>query len=334
MKLARLRRRLVVLLLPLLVTACERPQSALMPRADQAEAIDRVWQVMAWTCTALYLLVLLALAWAFVRRRRETQREGVAADGRLDKALVAWAVVIVGILSVFVTLSFLEDRRIRGSDADVDVRITAKQWWWQVEYLDDDPTQQFVTANELYLPRDRTTRIELRSADVIHSFWVPSLGGKEDLIPGRTNAVYVTPRRDGVYRGQCAEFCGLQHAHMALDVVVHEGADFERWRAAQLREAASPATSRAVHGRSVFEQYACASCHTIRGTAAGGRTGPDLTHVASRRRVAAGLLPVEASTLEAWIADPQHFKPGNQMPAVPLGGEDRAAVAEYLMGLK
>ena len=333
MKAVRLRRRLV-LLLPLVVAACERPQSALMPRADQAEAIDRVWQVMAWTCTALYVLVLVALAWAVVRRRREAQREGIAADHGLVKALVAWSVLIVAILSVFVTQSFLEDRRLRGRGSDLEVRITAKQWWWQVEYLDDDPTRQFVTANELYLPRDRTARIELRSADVIHSFWVPALGGKEDLIPGRTNAVFATPRHEGIYRGQCAEFCGLQHAHMALDVMVGDDAEFARWRAVQRRAAATPATPRAARGQSVFEQYACASCHAIRGTSAAGRTGPDLTHVASRRRLAAGLLPVTSSQMAAWIADPQHFKPGNQMPAVPLARDDRAALVEYLMGLK
>ena len=333
MKAARLRRRLV-LLLPLLVAACERPQSALMPRADQAEAIDRVWQVMAWTCTALYLLVLVALAWAIVRRGRTARREGIAADGRLQTPLVAWCVFIVAVLSVFVTLSFLEDRRLRGRDSDLEVRITAKQWWWQVEYLDDDPTRQFVTANELYLPRDRTARIELRSADVIHSFWVPALGGKEDLIPGRTNAVYTTPRHEGVYRGQCAEFCGLQHAHMALDVVVRDAAEFARWRAGQMRTAAAPVSARAAHGRDVFEQRACASCHAIRGTNAGGRTGPDLTHVATRRSFAAGRLPVNSSAMAQWIADPQHFKPGNQMPAVPLARDDLTALVEYLMGLE
>jgi cytochrome c oxidase subunit 2 len=334
MKAARLRRRLVLLWLPLLAAGCERPQSALMPRADQAEAIDHVWQVMAWTCTAIYLAVLVALAWAVVRRRRAVHREGLAADGGLEKALVAWSVFIVVVLSVFVTLSFLEDRRIRGSDSDLEVRITAKQWWWQVEYLDEDPTRQFVTANELHLPRDRIARIELRSADVIHSFWVPALGGKEDLIPGRTNAVYATPRRAGVYRGQCAEFCGLQHAHMALDVVVRDPAQFARWRADQMRAASAPATARAARGRQVFEQYACASCHTIRGTAAHGRTGPDLTHVASRRRVAAGRLPVDASAMAAWIADPQHFKPGNQMPAVRLAPDELGAVVDYLLELE
>jgi cytochrome c oxidase subunit 2 len=317
-----------------LLAACERPQSALLPRADQAEAIDRVWQVMAWTCTALYVVVLVALAWALWRRRRATLREGVAADPALGKALLAWTLLVVGFLTWFVTLSYLQDRRLHRARADLDVRITARQWWWQVEYLAADPSQQFTTANELHLPRDRTVRIELKSADVIHSFWVPALSGKEDLIPGRTNALYVTPRAEGTYRGQCAEFCGLQHAHMALEVTVRDAASFERWRGAQLAPAVAPASTGASRGRQLFEQHACASCHAIRGTPAGGRTGPDLTHVASRRHIAAGLLQLDRRNLAAWIADPQHFKPGNQMPAVRLAPEERAAVVEYLLELE
>jgi cytochrome c oxidase subunit 2 len=317
-----------------LLAGCERPQSALMPRADQADAIDRVWQVMAWTCTALYLVVLAALAWALWRRRQATLREGVAADPALAKGLVAWSVLVLGFLTWFVTLSYLQDRRLHGGRADLDIRITARQWWWQVEYLAADPSKQFATANELHLPRDRTVRIELESADVIHSFWVPALSGKEDLVPGRTNALYLTPREDGTYRGQCAEFCGLQHAHMALDVVVLEAADFERWRQAQIAPAISPAAGRAARGRQLFEQYACASCHSIRGTQAGGRTGPDLTHVASRRHLAAGLLPLDRKSLAGWIADPQHFKPGNQMPAVRLAPDELSAVVDYLLELE
>ncbi|MGI9246409.1 MAG: cytochrome c oxidase subunit II [Steroidobacteraceae bacterium] len=317
-----------------LLAGCEAPQSALWPLSDQSQAINRVWQVMVWTCTALYLLVLVALGLALWRRRRAVASEGQRHDAAMNRGLVAWAVLVVGFLTWFVALSYVQDRKLRGGDAALQVRITARQWWWKVEYLDKDPSAHFTTANELYLPRDRTARIELRSGDVIHSFWVPSLSGKEDLIPGRTNALWITPRANGRYRAQCAEFCGLQHAHMALDVVVETPAGFEAWRRDQLLPARAPPTASAAHGQRVFEQAACATCHMIRGTAAAGRLGPDLTHLASRKRIASGLLTLERQNLMAWIADPQHFKPGNQMPAVHLGPRDFAALVDYLMGLE
>jgi cytochrome c oxidase subunit 2 len=302
-----------------------------MPVADQSQAIDHVWNVMLWTCTALYVAVLLALAWAIWRRK---EREGISRDYRIFPALLGWVVLVVGFLTWFVTVSFIEDRRLQQGKADLDVRITAKQWWWQVEYLGADPSVHFTTANELHLPRDRTARVELRSGDVIHSFWVPPLSGKKDLIPGRTNALWITPRRDGIYRGQCAEFCGLQHAHMALDVAVADADAFAAWRAMQMAPARAPSGASALAGSQVFERAACATCHTIRGTPAGGRVGPDLTHVASRLSLAAGALPMQKKYLIAWIEDPQHFKPGNRMPAVQLSGQEMAALADYLLELQ
>ena len=330
MNVARLR-GLVLCASALVCVGCEGRQSALMPVADQARAIDHVWNVMLWTCTGLYVLVLLALAWAIWRR---TEREGISRDYRIFPALLGWVVLVVGFLTWFITVSFIEDRRLHHGTAELEVRITAKQWWWQVEYLGADPSRHFTTANELHLPRDRTARIELRSGDVIHSFWVPALSGKKDLIPGRTNALWITPRRDGVYRGQCAEFCGLQHAHMALDVAVADAGAFATWRARQLAPAHEPGSGSALAGLKVFERAACATCHTIRGTPAGGRLGPDLTHVASRLSLAAGALPMQKNYLMAWLQDPQHFKPGNRMPAVTLSGDELASLSDYLMGLQ
>lgn len=328
----------------LLLCGCERPASALMPMADQSQAIDRVWTLMLWVCSTLYFAVLAALAWAVWRRPRDVSprkglgdgpREGTSRDGTVSRMLFAWVLLIVGILTWFVTVSFLQDRRLHGGRADLEIRITAKQWWWEVEYVGDQPWQQFTTANELHLPRDRTARIELNSADVIHSFWVPALGGKEDLIPGHTNVVWVTPRHNGRYHGECAEFCGLQHAHMAFAVRVSDAAVFQRWQDAQRRPARVPLSSgTAALGARVFQRSACATCHTIRGTQAGGRFGPDLTHVASRETLAAGRLPMRRQELLAWIADPQHFKPGNHMPAVRLQPQEMAALADYLMTLQ
>jgi cytochrome c oxidase subunit II len=316
--------------------ACSGVQSPLSPTADQSRSIEQIWHLMLWVCGTVYVAVLIALAWAIWRRTRAVAADGgrVAKDPMVTRALLAWTLLVVGLLTWLVTASYLADRRLHGGTPDLTIRVTAKQWWWQVEYLDPDPTKQFVTANELHLPRDRVARIELESADVIHSFWVPTLSGKEDLIPGYRNAILVTPRVVGRFRGQCAEFCGLQHAHMALDVDVEEPARFAAWRARQLAPAAAPSTPAALAGGNVFMQGACATCHSVRGTPAGGRTAPDLTHLASRRTLAAGALPLDRGSMAAWIIDPQHPKPGNQMPAVPLSPQQVSDVTEYLMDLK
>jgi cytochrome c oxidase subunit II len=315
-----------------LLAGCDGVQSALRSAGAQSQAIDQVWTVMVWTCSVLYLVVLVALAWALWGR--QARREGITRDASIAHALTAWVVIVVGILTWFVTVSYLEDRRLQGSNADLQIRITAKQWWWQVEYLDDEPSRQFITANELQLPLGKTARIELRAADVIHSFWVPALSGKQDLVPGRTNTIWLTPRQLGRYRGQCAEFCGLQHAHMALDVTVRDPASFANWWSSQLAPAPGPTGSSAQSGAHAFARAACATCHTIRGTLAGGRIGPDLTHLASRASLAAGALPLRRGELQAWIADPQHFKPGNRMPAVLLSADDLRSIVDYLMELK
>jgi cytochrome c oxidase subunit 2 len=326
--------RILAFLTLALAAGCERPQSALVPRGLQAQAIDRVWTIMVWTCSALYLAVLVALTWAIWRGARQISMDGVRRDDAIARMLLAWVVVIVGFLSWFVTVSYLQDRHLRGSTADLQIRVTAKQWWWQVDYLSPDPTQQFTTANEIHLPLDRATRIELQASDVIHSFWVPALSGKQDLVPGRSNSIWLTPRSAGRYRGQCAEFCGMQHAHMAFDVEVMDPAAFEAWRRAQLAPARTPVSASALSGQRVFERAACATCHTIRGTLAGGRTGPDLTHLASRKWLASGAVRLERQNLIAWIADPQHFKPGSRMPAVRLTPDEMLAVTDYLMGLQ
>jgi cytochrome c oxidase subunit 2 len=186
----------------------------------------------------------------------------------------------------------------------------------------------------LHLPVDRPVRIELATTDVIHSLWIPVLAGKQDMIPGRTNVVAMTPRHVGLYRGQCAEFCGLQHAHMALDVQVHDAQGFAAWYAHQLQPAATPTGVDAIAGQRLFTASACAMCHAIEGTDAGGRVGPDLTHLASRRTLAAGALPLDRDHLAAWIVAPQQYKPGTNMPKVPMDAQQVARITDYLMELK
>jgi cytochrome c oxidase subunit II len=325
-------RCLAVMAVACLLAACNHVQSVLSPEGDQAIAIKQVWNLMLWICVPMYVLVLAALGWALWRGKSHGESND---HRRMTRGLLAFVIVVAGLLTVMTAASYVAERQLHApTSAPLTVRITAKQWWWQVEYLDADPSKRFTTANELRLPVDRPVRIQLRTTDVIHSLWIPVLAGKEDMVPGRDNEIVITPRRSGRYRGQCAEFCGLQHAHMALDVQVDDAGTFAAWRAHQLAPAATPTSPTAVAGSRVFASSACAMCHAIQGTDAGGRSGPDLTHLASRRTLAAGALPLDRGTLAAWIVDPQRHKPGTNMPAVPLTPRQLGDVVDYLATLK
>jgi cytochrome c oxidase subunit II len=315
----------------LLAAGCNRVQNMLAPAGDQASDIGRVWDLMLWVCVPVYALVLVALGIAVWRNHG-----AVAGDRALERGLLGWSITIAVLLTVLTATSFAVDRRLHArAEQPLQVRITAKRWWWQVEYRDPThPSRIVTTANELHLPAGRTARIELQSSDVIHSLWIPVLAGKEDLIPGHDNVIDITPRVPGLYRGQCAEFCGLQHAHMALDVFVETPQAFAAWRARQLAPANAPRTPNAARGQLLFEQSACAMCHRVQGTLAGGVTGPDLTHFASRRTLAAGTLKLDRTTVAAWIIDPQRYKPGANMPKVPLDASQVDAISDYLMELQ
>jgi cytochrome c oxidase subunit 2 len=210
------------------------------------------------------------------------------------------------------------------------IEVVGHQWFWEVRY----PASGAVTANEIHIPVGTRIDLELRTADVIHSFWVPRLNRKIDLIPGRTNRILLLADKPGVYRGQCAEFCGLQHAHMSFYVFADPPARFRAWLASQAAPRRAPSTPAEQQGEQVFLTQACSSCHTIRGTSANADVGPDLTHVASRTTLAALTIPNNRGQLAAWVADPQHVKPGNLMPAVPLSGEQLADVVDYLESLR
>ena len=323
------------------VAGCSGVQTALDPAADQAASIEVIWRTMLVICGVMYLLVLGFLAWALWRARRPAAVDDAplpaetAAEPALARGLTGWVALIVAGLLVLTTVSFLVDRSLAEVGPDpLKIKVTANQWWWQVEYEGDAPTDRFTTANELHLPLNRPAVIELHAADVIHSFWVPNLSGKTDLIPGRTNYMAVTPRRLGAFRGQCAEFCGFEHAKMAFDVVVDPPRTFEAWRRHQIQSASDPVTAEAVYGKQVFTSQACVMCHRIQGTDAGATVGPDLTHLASRSHIAAGALPNDTGDLQAWIADPQGVKPGTAMPRVALNSGQLNAVVDYLETLK
>jgi cytochrome c oxidase subunit 2 len=203
-----------------------------------------------------------------------------------------------------------------------------------VEYEHPSADQRFTTANEIHVPVGRPVLLKLTSSDVIHSFWVPSLTGKMDLVTGRENLLRIEAERPGVYRGQCAEYCGLQHAHMAILVVADPPEAFEAWRAGQVAAAAEPEDPLRKQGRDAFLSGPCVMCHAIRGTNAGGHVAPDLTHVGSRRTIAAGVLPRSRGSLAAWLVDPQGIKPGAHMPLMKLDPGEANAIAAYLDGLK
>lgn len=281
-------------------------------------------------CVAAYLLMLVALAWALLRHRRGTRR--APGDNTLG-VMLALCVLLVGAgLAAFAFFGNGVARALPApAPAPLQVRITAHQWWWQVEYPAADPSQQILTANELHLPAGRPVRIELASADAIHGLWIPLLSGRLDLVPGQTATVMLTPHTPGTYRGRCAAYCGLQHARMALDVRVDDIDGFAAWQAVQRRPAAQPTAASAMAGQRLFAGN-CAACHAIAGR--GGRSGPDLTHLASRRTFAAGALPLDRTRLVAWMLDPQRYKPGAHMPKAALQLKEVDEIADYLMGLR
>jgi cytochrome c oxidase subunit 2 len=212
------------------------------------------------------------------------------------------------------------------------IAVTGHQWWWQVQYLSDDPSQVFFTANEIHIPTGQSVLFKLTGADVIHSFWVPALGGKTDAIPGQINQTWLEAHKPGIYRGQCTEYCGIQHANMGLLLIAQTPRDFAAWRAHQLQSPALPATGGQWAGQADFNTH-CGSCHAVRGTDAAGVLGPDLSHLMQRRTIAAGMLANDPTDLAHWISDPQGVKPGNLMQKPELSQRELADIMAYLKTL-
>lgn len=320
-------------------------QSALDPAGAGGAAIATLWWAMFVLGTAVFVGVVAAMLWAMLRHRRDVPvEEPLAFRDRSDAARDARASRVVGmavgatvvILLVTFSLSLVTSRANASlaSDDALEVEIVGVQWWWEVRYMDSLPSRVVRTANELHLPAGRSVRLKLRTRDVIHSFWAPNLHGKMDLMPGRENILWVRAERPGTYRAQCAEFCGVQHAKMAMAVVVHPAAEFDTWLTALREPARPPVDSLARAGAAILEQLPCATCHMVRGTAARGQVGPDLTHFARRLTIAAGALPNTAPNLAAWLSDPQGIKPGNHMPHVSLSPSELEALVAYLSELR
>ncbi|MBB3138615.1 cytochrome c oxidase subunit 2 [Rhizobium pisi] len=321
------------LLLSIMATAagCSSNQSALDPHGAPAIHVEHLIIGITIICSIVWVLVMAMLGWALMRERSSDSSQPRLLTLTVSTAVAATVVIIAGLT----VASFYTTRSIGlPENGALTITVRGQQWWWQVLYADPDPALSFQTANEIHIPVGHDVRIQLESADVVHSFWVPSLAGKQDLVPGRNNSLLLRAERPGIYRGQCAEFCGLQHTHMAMIIVVDEPADYERWAAAQRENGVTPTDQDAAAGKVAFLSKPCAACHTVRGTPATGTAGPDLTHIGSRQTIAAGLLETTRGSLAAWIADPQTLKPGNNMPMVPLSSIELRDISAYMESLK
>ena len=317
-------------------------QDALHPAGAQADGIGALWNLTLVLCAAVFLAIVAATAVALLRAPRAS-RDSPADLDALDRpepairrnvgiAVAVSAVPLVGLILA----DTLTDRRLSRlplTDA-VTIDLTGHMWWWEATYTDAEPARRFTTANELHVPVGRPVIVTLGSADVIHSFWAPNLHGKKDLLPGRTATIRFRVDRPGTYRGQCAEFCGLEHALMSFIVQADAPDRYADWAQAQRAAAPAPRSPAEERGRQVFLSRTCVMCHAIQGTSAGAVLGPDLTHVAGRAMLASGVLPNDRAHLAAWILDPQAVKPGANMPPTRLAPDELDDLLSYLAILK
>jgi cytochrome c oxidase subunit 2 len=315
---------------------------ALQAFGPHAGHIVDLWRIFLFICTAVFAAVMAALVYALWRTPRLRTQEppdlrtvNVPEPGPRRSVTTAVAAAVL-LLLVLLAASVFTDRalaRLPLKDA-INIEVVAHQWWWTVRYLNGPVSETFETANEIHVPVGRPVVVKLNSDDVIHSLWIPSLAGKKDLIPGRTATMAFQADKPGIYRGQCAEFCGFQHTFMAFEVHAHAPAEYEAWRQQQLAPAAAPTEAQALRGKALLESATCAMCHAVQGTLAQAHKAPDLTHVASRRTIAAGALPNTPENMASWITDPHKHKPGVNMPANPMSGDDLATLVAYLGTLK
>jgi len=303
--------------------------SILDPAGPGARLIESLWWPMLWISTAVFVVVCAFLLRAMLRGRRDGYDS-------LERDQPRWGEPFIAIAGVFIpalilggvylySLRQMNALSDAGSDPSLEIEVVARNWWWEARY-----DNGAVTANEIHIPVGEPVRLHLEAADVIHSFWVPELQAKMDHVPGHDNYMWLQADEPGRYRGQCAEFCGLQHANMVFYVIADPVPEFEAWLA---NEAADADPERIpLEGRDIFLGSSCAGCHAVRGTTADGDLGPDLTHVAARATLA-GVIPNTRANLRAFSADPHDFKPGVSMPPTELSGDELDAVVDYLMGL-
>lgn len=311
------------------------PMRIFSSASEAAAGVTRLTWFMIVLSAMIYAIVIGAMCVPIMRRRRRVS-EGVDLSERSIRPILIGGLALPALVlaAVFVVAESAMGR-YPDPPAGITVHVRAHQWWWELEYEADSHGPHFVTANELHIPVNVPVRLILTSNDVIHSFWVPQLQGKMDVIPGITNELRLVARRPGTYLGACEEFCGAQHANMAVRVIAEDSGAYQAWAAHQMADAGVVRDSALVEGQRLVVGGVCQTCHTVRGTPAQGRTGPDLTHVGSRLTLAAGTVPNTLGNIEGWIANPQAIKPGTTMPTLDtLNGLQLRAVAAYLESLK
>ena len=344
---ARLRQRcwIAALLCAAALAGCGGTHTPLNPAADQAARINREWWLFLVVLGGVWGMVMTALIAASFHRQNDASNEpAMPAPVPIHQGRELWITVGVAgavamtalILFVLLFADFVANREA-SSRAPADamtIRLIGHQWWWEAQYDNNDPSKIVTTANELHIPANRAVKFELNSPDVIHSFWVPNLSGKKDLIPGHPTSTWFIATKPGTYLGQCAEFCGIQHAHMRLSITVEPPEQFDLWIEAQRRLPPQPSDDQQKRGQQVFLSTTCVMCHTVRGTSARATVGPDLTHIASRQWLGAGSVPNARGWLAGWILDPQTLKPGVRMPQHNFNGEELNTLLDYLETLK
>ncbi len=313
-----------------LLAGCEGRQSVLDTAGEDAAALAALFWVMLWGAVALWLLV--AAIFIYVTYFNVAVMPRKLAEGLIIGGGIVFPTVLLGGLLVY-SLPMTATQRLPGDG--LTVRVTGEQWWWRVDYLPEGADEPIISANEVRLPAGQRSDLVLNAKNVIHSFWVPALGGKTDMIPGRETGMSLLPTDPGVYRGQCAEFCGASHALMAFETVVMEPDDFDAWLDHAASDAFAPEGDAAIRGEALFAREGCGACHAVRGTAARGNVGPDLTHVGGRESIGAALLPVTPEAFAKWIGHTAALKPEVEMPTYGhLTAQELLDLGHYLEGLK
>jgi len=334
--LSRIPTALLLVAVALLLSSCgwslwDTPMTTVRPKSGFGRMTHDIFMLISWWTLGIGIVVEAALLWVCFHFREKPGQpipKQVPGHTLLE---VSWTIAFAVVLLIIVipTIPVIFETQAAPPATALRVDVGGRQWWWEFKY----PDLKIVTANELHLPAGQTVAFNLHAPDVIHSFWMPQLGGKRDAVPGRVNRITLAPDEPGEYPGQCAEYCGMSHANMRFRVIVHRKADFEKWVAGQQGPAVQPTDPLAQKGQELFSQSACVGCHTITGVS-GGALGPDLTHFGSRKSMGANLMANTPENLARWIENPSHMKPGVLMPDLGMRGEQSKALAAYLLSLK
>ena len=334
--LARIPTALLLLAAALLLSSCgwslwDSPMTTVRPKSEFGRITHQIFMLISWWTLGIGIVVEAGLLWVCYRFREKPGQPIPTQVHGHTLLEVSWTIAFAVILLIFAvpTIPVIFETQAAPPPTALKVDVAGRQWWWEFKY----PDLKVVTANELHIPAGQQVAFNLHAPDVIHSFWMPQLGGKRDVVPGRVNRITLTPDGPGEFPGQCAEYCGMSHANMRFRVIVHSKGDFEAWVANQQKPARQPTDRLAQKGLELFSQSTCVGCHTITGVS-GGVLGPNLTHFGSRTTLGANLMASTPENVAKWIENPGHMKPGALMPDLGMRGEQAQALAAYLLSLK